>query len=380
MDHLHFRRQRRFDRLIRRLKNDDEGQFRPRPKLAGALRRLWAHPKTVFQFRSFSTVSRRPTKPPLGVSVRPSDAFVPPPALPPPTMSSPLCSVRRPLSLLIVSLIGMGIVSACTTEEAPEAYVARVGDHYLRQDQLDRRLRGLAPTLDSAQAREQVINQWVTRTLLLREAKRMNLKEDSSVQRQLRKQRRSTLVTAMTNRLYENAEVTPSKDAIRRYFEQHREQLRLREPYVRVRILSTKQVDSAQTARQRLRSAEPPARDSVWTAVVRRFAADTARATSLSGKFMPSGRLPSLLPYSAEQVATLQAGEVGPIVEDGERYYLIELVERVPEGADPKLAWVRDEIRERLRIDRRKQMYAREVQRLRNRARADDALEIPDAR
>jgi hypothetical protein len=295
-------------------------------------------------------------------------------------MPIPIQSVRPSLSLLLVGLIGMGVVSACTTDEPPEAYVARVDDHYLRQEQLDRRLQGLVPALDSTQARRQVINQWVTRTLLLQEAKRMNLEEDSSVQRQLRKQRRSALVTAMTNRLYETAEVSPTEDAIRRYFEQHREQLQLREPYVRVRTLSTNQIDSARAARQRLRSAAPPARDSVWTAVVRRFAADTARATSLSGKFIPSGRLPSLLPYSAEQVAALQAGEIGPIVEDSERYHLIQLVERVPEGADPKLAWVRSEIRERLKIKRRKQMYAREVQRLRNRARADDALEIPDAR
>jgi len=287
-------------------------------------------------------------------------------------------SNHSPLACLFLGLIGLLFVSSCTTDEPPESYVARVGDHYLRQEQLDRRLQGLAPSLDSSQARQQVIDQWVTRTLLLWEAQRLNLENDPDVRRELEKQRRSTLVTAMTNRLHEATDVSPTEDEIRSYFEQHREQFRLREPYVRIRFLSTTQLDSAQTVRTTLQSMSPAARDTAWTGIVQRFAADTARAHTLSEKFMPAGRLPSLLPYSADQVAALQPGDLGPIVEARERYHLIELVERVPKGTEPRLAWVREEIQRRLRIENRKQMYAREVQRLRNRARADNILETPD--
>jgi hypothetical protein len=253
-----------------------------------------------------------------------------------------------------------------------------VGDHYLRQEQLERRLQGLPPALDSSQARQQVIDQWVTRTLLLQEAQRLNLENDPEVRRQLEQQRRSTLVTAMTNRLHEATDVSPTEDEIRTYFEQHREQLRLREPYVRIRYLSTTQIDSVRTARTMLRSMDPATRDTAWSRLVRRFAADPDRALTLSEKFMPAGRLQSLLPYSADQVSSLQDGTLAPIVEARERYHLIELVERVPEGSAPRLAWVRDEIQQRLKIENRKQMYAREVQRLRNRARADNLLETPD--
>lgn len=285
---------------------------------------------------------------------------------------------QSPIAILLLGLVGLLVVSACTSNEPPESYVARVGDHYLRQEQLERRLQGLTPALDSSQARQQVIDQWVTRTLLLQEAQRLNLENDPEVRRQLEQQRRSTLVTAMTNRLHEATDVSPTEDEIRSYFEQHREQLRLREPYVRIRYLSTPQIDSVRTVRTMLRSMDPATRDTAWSRLVRRFAADPDRALTLSEKFMPAGRLPSLLPYSADQVSSLQGGTLAPIVEARERYHLIELVERVPEGSAPRLAWVRDEIQQRLKIENRKQMYAREVQRLRNRARADDLLETPD--
>ena len=287
-------------------------------------------------------------------------------------------SKQSPFAVLLVGLVGLLVVSACTSDEPPESYVARVGDHYLRQEQLERRLQGLPPALDSSQARQQVIDQWVTRTLLLQEAQRLNLENDPEVRRQLEQQRRSTLVTAMTNRLHEATDVSPTEDEIRTYFEQHREQLRLREPYVRIRYLSTTQIDSVRTVRTMLRSMDPATRDTAWSRLVRRFAADPDRALTLSEKFMPAGRLQSLLPYSADQVSSLQDGTLAPIVEARERYHLIELVERVPEESAPRLAWVRDEIQQRLKIENRKQMYAREVQRLRNRARADDLLETPD--
>lgn len=287
-------------------------------------------------------------------------------------------SLKQSAFTFLLGLVGLVTISACTSEQPPESYVARVGDHHLEQEQLDRRLQGLTPTLDSSQARQQVIDQWVTRTLLLQEAQRLNLENDPDVRRQLENQRRSTLVTAMTNRLHEATDVSPTEDEIRTYFEQHREQFRLREPYVRIRYLSTVQIDSARTVRTLLQSMPPAVRDTAWTRLARRFAVDPDRADTLSKKFMPVGRLPSLLPFSADQVASLQANDLGPIVEARERYHLIELVERVPEGSAPKLAWVRDDIQQRLKIENRKQMYAREVQRLRNRARADNLLETPD--
>jgi hypothetical protein len=79
-------------------------------------------------------------------------------------------TVRRLALWLCVATL----LAGCRTEEAPERYAARVGDMYLTQSELDASLRDLAG-LDTIEARRQIIEQWVTRTLLLQEALALNL-------------------------------------------------------------------------------------------------------------------------------------------------------------------------------------------------------------
>jgi hypothetical protein len=57
-------------------------------------------------------------------------------------------------------------------------------------------------------------------------------------------------------------------------------------------------------------------------------------------------------------------------------YHVLHLVDRADAGTIPERAWVEAEIRRRLRLRGRKQMYAREVERLRNEARARGTLDV----
>lgn len=277
---------------------------------------------------------------------------------------------------LLLFLLAAGLLG-CESDTKPSSYVARVDDHYLTQSEFDRLMDGMGPVPDSTQAREQVIQQWVRRTLLLREANRLNLEEDPEVRRKLKEQRESTLVTAVTNRLYDQAELEPSEEEVRTYFERHEDQLALRDPYVRVRHLSTSSRDSAQTVRRRLRRARETEIDSVWAQLGRRYAQDPTRALDLSDRFFSERRLFAQLPYVQDALAELREGELAPVLEDANRYHVLQLVRRIPEGTEPELRWVETEIRRRLRIRNRKQMYAREVERLRNKAKANDLIETP---
>ena len=285
--------------------------------------------------------------------------------------------VPRAVALVLVGGLALALLAGCQTEQAPDSYVARVGDHYLQQPEVDRMLEGMGPVPDSTEARQQVIQQWVERTLLLREAQRMNLSQDAEVQRLLEERRRNTLVSALTNRIYEEMDKSPGDEEIRTYFERHQDQLRLREPYVRVLHLTTTTQDSAVAARQTLVGAQQGSIDSVWSRLSRQYAQSPARARRLGDRFLPESRLFTQLPYVRDRLQGLQEGETAPVIEDNNRFHVLQLAERVPEGAEPELRWVEGEIRRRLRIRQRKQMYRREVQRLRNRAKADGLIETP---
>lgn len=275
--------------------------------------------------------------------------------------------------LLLVSIVGIG----CESESPPSSYVARVGNHYLTESDLDRMLEGIGPVPDSTEARQQVIEQWVEKTLLYREAERLNLAEDPGVEQRLEEQRRSAMVTALRNRIHEKMDEEPTDEEIRTYFERHQDQLTLREPYVRVRHLTTASEDSARIVRRDLAGARGETTDSLWMRLTRDYAEAPTRARALSERYFPEGRLFDQLPYVRDELSALREGEVTPVIEDNNEFHVLQLVRRIPEGTDPELAWMEDEIRRRLRIRHRKQMYAREVQRLRTRAQADSLVEIP---
>jgi hypothetical protein len=291
-------------------------------------------------------------------------------------MIPPRLALFRAPGLLVGALL-LAVLAGCESKQSPSSYVARVGDQYLQEPDVNRMLKGMGPVPDSTEARQQVIEQWVERSLLLREAERLNLSQDAEVQRLLRERRRNTLVGAMTNRIHENMDQPPTDEEVRTYFERHQEQLTLREPYVRVRHLTTTTVDSARAARKALTAASASGADSVWTRLSQQYGQNPTRSQQLADRFLPESRLFAQLPYVRDELATLQEGETAPVIEANNRYHVLELMRRVPEGAEPRLQWVEAEIRRRLRVRRRKQMYAREVQRLRNRAKADGLIETP---
>lgn len=280
------------------------------------------------------------------------------------------------LTLLFGGLLVLSLGAGCQPDDPPTSYVARVGSHHLTEVDLNRRLASMGPIPDSTKARRQVIDQWVTRMLLYREAERRKLAAVEDVRRRLERQRRSTLIAALKDRFYRETDLTPSPQEIRSYFERHKNQLKLREPYVRARYLATSSQAAAQTVQESLRPQSLDA-DSTWIRLVREYAADTTQAFQFSRRPLPKGQVIAELPFSDDRLDALNEGDTSPIIEHKDRYHVLQLVRRIPAGTDPKLGWVEAEIRRRLRIRARKQMYTHEVQRLRNKAQADNALETP---
>ena len=271
----------------------------------------------------------------------------------------------------------LALAAGCQRQTPPEGYVARVGDVYLMQDELNAALENLPARLDSAEARRQFIDQWVTNELLYQEALRLNLRNRDDVQRRLEESERAVLIDALVAQLFEEETEDPFPPEIRAYFERHKEQLRLREPYARVRHLFTTDADSARLARRLLQQATASATtDSVWLLLVARFAEDAEVSLTLSGNYFPESRLFMEQPELRERLAQLRPGQLAPVIETNGHQHLIQLDDRVPAGTIPELAWIEDQVRRQLTIDARKQMYERQVQRLRTEALSRDALVI----
>lgn len=280
----------------------------------------------------------------------------------------------RPLAWLL----GLALLSvACRQPEREPEFVARVGDHYLTRDELRSALAILPAVGDSTEARQQIVEQWVTNELLYRAANQEDLRRDPEVRRLLEQNERSVLIGAYLSRVFDEEPATPSRSDIEAYFQQHQEQLRLREPYVRIHYLTLGDPDSARVAFDTLSaSVEHGTVDSTWSLMARRFSMDPEGSEELASSFLALSQVFPERPAIHDRMAGLRPGNVTPPFESGGRFHVIHLAERAEPGTLPRLEWVEEELKRKLDIEARKQLYARQVQRLRNEALASEDLEI----
>ena len=276
-------------------------------------------------------------------------------------------------AILLLTLLGVS--SGCGVNHSEVDYVARVGNRVLTQDELHASMQLLHVGLDSIEARQQIIGEWVTNELMAQEAVRRGLRSDPEVQRLLEENERSVLISALMNDFLAIESIAPTRGDIEAYFAQHQERLLLREDYIRVRYLSTQRGDEAARVRDQLRDATVAgSADSAWTALVSRYAADAEASTRIAANYYPQSRIFPI--QSLHDVLTQLERNQIVVLEERGTFHLVQLVDRRPAGSLPEIDWVRDEIMERIIIEHRKQMIARQVQRLRTEAQARENLEI----
>ncbi len=284
---------------------------------------------------------------------------------------------RPGTGLLLILLLPLALVFASCKSEPPEVnYIARVGDQLLTSEDLGPLFRVFSNGQDSSEAMEQIAEEWVKNELIAQEAIRRGLRNDPEVLRQLEENERSVLVSTFVSRLFQEETLNPSEEEIEAYYARNADQLALREDYVRVRFLSTSNADQAEQARLLLRDATVANNaDSLWPSLVERFATDKEASMVLSSNFYPRSVLfPSA--QLKDMVTRLNLNQISPVIQEGNIYQFVQVAERRNAGSIPELSWIEDELKQRLTIEARKQMLARQVQRLRTEALAREDLEI----
>ena len=286
------------------------------------------------------------------------------------------------LTALAATALALAL-GACAPEPEPEPApvvddtVARVGGAVLTESDL-REALGEVGAVDSAVARDQVVEQWVRRELLVQAARAEGLDQDPTVRRLLEESERATLAAAALERLSAQSPSEPSEAELRAAYERERDDLILTEPYVRVRHLRTASPDAAEAALAVLNEAPPEANpDSLFLEAARLYADDARGALALAAEYVPERRLADLDPSLPGRVRRLGVG--GPAVLVGgaaSGFHVVQVVDRVRPGGVPPFDLARGDLAERLVIDLRRRQEARYLQRLRAEARAAGRLDI----
>ena len=277
------------------------------------------------------------------------------------------------------ALCALAALGGCDRPAPPPSdYVARVGDRYLLPSEVAEALAVLPAGADSVFAREQLAEQWVMNELLAQEAVRDGLREREDVQRLLLENERAVLAAALLESFYEQTADPPPAD-VEAYFEANQDRLRLREPYIQVRLLSTAHPDSADAARTLLQDGMLSGRpDSAFARAVAAYALDPDASLTLAGNYFPRSRITQSDPALVQLIEQLGPGQITPVIPVAGRYVVVQLVGRIAAGTVPDLGWVEDEVRQMVRVERRRQLIAQKVQQLKAEAISRSELLLPD--
>ena len=273
-------------------------------------------------------------------------------------------------------LLPLILVASCSRSSTNDDYLARVGNQVLTVQTIESTIGAVSMAQDSSETMQQIVEGWIKDELIAQEAIRQGLRNDAEVQRLIAESERQVLVSAFLNKLFLDNTPEPSEEEIESYYAQNIDQLTLRDDYLRVRYLSTSTQNRANQVRILLRDATAAGKvDSLWPSLVNQFAVEKEISLTLSENLYPSGLLFSSARLK-DMVNQLAVNQISGVIEESEMYHVVQLAEKRPAGTTPELSWIKEELTERLIIDARKQMVARQVQRLRTEALAQEDLEI----
>ena len=266
--------------------------------------------------------------------------------------------------------------AACQQLDPPDDFVARVGDTYLLQADIDARLAGLTTGSDTSNTRHLIIDQWITDELLYQEALRLQLSGREDIKTRLNESARAVLIEALISEYQNQIANEVSQSEIVDYYERNKEYLRLLEPFVQIRYLVNPNLDSLRLARSILLQTPDTNANSVFTALIDRFDISSADQQALNQNYFPEAKLFNSQPEVRALLQRTSEGMQPQIIGVDDEYHFLQVVDRVPAGTIPELLWVKDIVQQQLVIHIRKQNYARSVQALRAQAESSEDIEI----
>jgi hypothetical protein len=261
----------------------------------------------------------------------------------------------------------------CSRGGPSDKYIAQVGTARLTS-------RELAVTSDSlgiARGKTAaLVNEWIVEELLYQEAQRRGLTETDKIRRQLESARKHLAIEALLDEeVYDSSKATVTEKEVSKYFTEHTSQFTLHEDVARLSYAQFAERDAANQFRGLL------LRGSSWDDAIANVRKDSLLATRLRAvarnQFFTQA---TLFPEELWKMArTLSKDEVSFVVRAATGYYVIVLHDLRHTGESPDFEYVRQEVRDRLLIERRRALYEKLVADLRLRQPVEVFLNEADS-
>jgi len=266
----------------------------------------------------------------------------------------------------------LALCAGCSREGSSRTFVARVGSVELTEDEL----AGPADSLARARGKSMAyINEWVVNELLYQEAQRRGMADTDLLRKQLEATRKRLAVEALLEKeVYGGGTDNVTDEDIAAAFKKNISSFTLREDVARVTYALFSERDEANQFRASI------LRGSSWDETIAACQRDSVhgrelRAVARNQYFTQATLFPDELWKLAR---TLPREEVSYVVKTASGYYVLTVHGIKHVGETPEFDYVKNEVRERLLIERRRTRYEQLVSDLRTRHKVEVNLSVAD--
>lgn len=273
--------------------------------------------------------------------------------------------------IIAVSLLVMVVSSGCGKRKETGAFVARVNNEYLTQEELRETLDTVA--LGSGPQVRDFVARWVNATLLYEEAKREGLERDPEVNRTLEEMKRQLAIDRLLEKKVYTDELREITDEeIKSYYEKHKGDFLLTENVAKVQYVLFSKREAATSFRNQVVKSQN------WFEVLADFAQDSSLVSSIISR-VDSLYIRESAPVGKElweTAARLSTGEISPVTKTEEGYYVLRSLGVQQKGDIAELSFVEPEIRDRVLVEKHQKALERFLDRLRKKYAVELNLDV----
>ncbi len=258
-----------------------------------------------------------------------------------------MINLRRLSSLLSISLLFLLSNLSCKEEQLDESYVARVGDARLTEDELNYYIDS---SRFSNKHREEIIREWIDREILSQEAVNTGLNEDPLYKHISSLNEKELLSALLIQKEIKSEAFTFSDQELQHYFDENIEEFKLHFPAVMINRADFSDKQTAINFRSQLIS-------DGWNVSIENFQTNNFYLNGELEKFIYKYQINSARLFRV--ISELMPGEYSIVVESEPNLFsIVQLIKSFDENETPSFEFVKNLVKERYAILKKKQFYS----------------------
>jgi len=242
---------------------------------------------------------------------------------------------------------------SCTEKKEEEEYIAKVGDSYLTEEEVD---QVISANADSSKFREEYIRQWIEDELLFLAAKKKGILNSDEYKSLTKQSSKMTANSLMIRSIIENVEIDDAPSSIRKYFNDNPDEFKLTQPAILYNYAAFDKYSDAERFKTSLLQNN-------WEDAINKIRHSSELIDF--GKEIFSYVVENSPDYYSKIYKTLVKNEISEVLEtfDG-RYMVFQLLDKYDKNEVPDLSLIYDLVKERYIAQQRELAYKNFIKQL----------------